>query len=204
MSWARPSSTKAIAVLVKSGKAGYLFYDSELLADLERMAPQNEAARKLLYKLASGILGDKDKETAHKAHRILASLDLPADQVLKSWTKALSHADSNVRNDAIGALTRLGPSAKSAKPALRERFTEETDFGCKEGILDALLAIDPDDPALVPLLIKEALDAPGSRVSDRAKRGLKALGAKAKAAFPKIEARLLGPKANSDDLFFRR
>ena len=63
--------------------------DSELLADLERMSPHNEAARKLLLRM----LGDDHAETAQEAHRILAELELPADQVLGVWTRALSHAD---------------------------------------------------------------------------------------------------------------
>src|SRR4051795_5492955 len=98
------------------------------------MGPHNEAARKLLLQL----LGDHHVETALEAHRILGRLDVPADQVLGAWTKALAHADAKVRNEAVSALRNLGHRASSAKAALRERFSKEDDYYCKGGILDAL------------------------------------------------------------------
>src|SRR5262245_18339838 len=43
MSWIRPSSTKAVAILAKSRK-GFVVSSGELLDDLERMGPHNEAS----------------------------------------------------------------------------------------------------------------------------------------------------------------
>jgi HEAT repeat protein len=149
MSWVRPTSAKAAAVLARSREKGSGLDDSGLLTDLERMCPHNGAAWKLLLRM----LGDDRAETSQEAHRILAGLELPADEVLGVWTKGLSHSNSKVRHEAIRALTRLGASAKPAASALRERFAKETDYYCQGGILDALVAIDPNDPALVPFLV---------------------------------------------------
>jgi HEAT repeat protein len=193
LSWVQPSSTKAVTILAKSQKEGSSHDSIDLLAVLERMSPHNEAARKLLLRM----LEDDRAETSQEAHRILARLELPADQVLGAWTKALSHADSKVRSEAISALTRLGASAKSAKPRLHERLTKEADY-CAGGILGALTAIDPDDPALLPLLIK-SMDDRESWVRYRAINCLEDLGPKAKDALPALEARLLNPEAKGKE-----
>ncbi len=187
ISLARPSSTKAVMMLVKGTGDGEIS-TNDLLAALERVSPHNKEARKLLFRM----LGDERAETAQEAHRILARLELPADQVLEVWTRALSHANSKVRSEAIYALMRLGSSAKTAKSALHARFQKEKDYHCKGSILDALTAIDPDDPALIPIVIK-SMDDRESWVRWRAISSLEALGPRAKDALPKIEARLLNP-----------
>jgi HEAT repeat protein len=192
MSWVRPASTRAVTILVKAREEGRP--DKALLAELERMGPHNEAARKLLLEL----LGDKHAETAQEAHRILADLELPADQALPVWMKALAHADSNVRQRAIQALRKFGPAAKSAKSKLHERFAAEKDYSCKGGILGALTAIDPDDPMLVPLLIR-SLDDPESWVRWVTLTCLEDLGPRAKAALPRIKAHLLSPKKDKEN-----
>jgi HEAT repeat protein len=186
MAWLRPSSTKAVAVLEQARKTIHVS-STDLLADLGRMSPHNPAARKILL----GMLGDDDAKTVREAYRILESLDLPADQVLGTWTRALAHADPEVRSRAIGALWTLGPAARPAVARLRERLTkEEKDF--RAYILQALVAIDPDDPTLVPLLIKSMQD-PDSYVRVTVIRTLAELGPRAKAALPEIEAHLLNP-----------
>jgi HEAT repeat protein len=197
LSWVRPSSTKAIAVLAKAKEERFGIDSSELLGDLDRMCPHNEAAVKLLLRM----LGDDRAETAREAHRILANLSLPADQVLGAWTKAMSHADPEVRSKAVWALRDLGPSAKPAKAALRERFAKEDDYNCKDGIMYALVAIDPDDPALVPFLVR-ALDDRDRSVSLNAVRCLDLLGPRAKEAIPAIEARLLKSGEGDKDAFW--
>jgi HEAT repeat protein len=196
LSWARPSSAKAVAVLAKSKEDNVKFADSQYRDDLERMVRHNEGAFKLLLE----ALGDKDMDTVRDAYFILSRLDLPAEQALKTWTRALSHADFQVRYGAIRALTRLGRSAKPAKAALRERYAKGTDEHSKREILDALLAIDPDDKALVPLLIK-SLDAPEQPVREQARACLITLGAKVKTARAAIEAILLSPKTLSDETY---
>ncbi len=192
MSWVRPSSTKAVTMRVKA-REDLEISNSELFADLERMCPHNEEARKLLFRL----LEDKDAETAQEAHRILAGLELPADRVLGVWTKALSHANSKVRSEALYALMKLGPNAKTAKSALHERFTKEKD----SGILFALIRIDPDDPALLPWLLR-SMDAGDRSFSLSAIRSLADLGPRAKDAMPRIEACLLNlGKGKTDDFY---
>src|SRR5262249_20766128 len=130
MSWVRPSNTKAVAILAKA-KGAFGTRNTDLLPQLERMSPHNEAARQLLLR----TLGDDHAETAQEAHRILARLELPADQVVRVWIKALSHADPKVRLEAITALGKLGPGAKPTKSALHERLKKENDYYCKGGIL---------------------------------------------------------------------
>ncbi|HEY7309598.1 MAG TPA: HEAT repeat domain-containing protein [Gemmataceae bacterium] len=192
VSWVRPTSRKAVTIL-ENARNG--LDAGDLLGDLERMSPHNPAARKLLFHM----LGDGDAKTAQEAHRILAGLELPAGQVLDAWTRALSHADSKVRSQAIAALRKLGSHAKSAKSTLRERFPKEHNSDCKGGILDALTAIDPEDPALVSLLI-QSMDDDASWVRYRALECLQELGPRAKAAFPRLKAKLLNPekKGKSD------
>jgi HEAT repeat protein len=194
MSWVRPSSAKAVAVLAKPREKDSGFDDTELLSDLERMCPHNEAARKLLLRM----LGDRREETSQEAYRILAGLELPADEALGVWTKALSHSDSEVRSKAVGALTRLGARAKPATSAMCERFAKETDSYCKGSILALLVAIDPNDPELVPFLIK-CLDDPESWVRNQASDCLADLGPRAKAALPALKARLLKPEAKGEE-----
>ncbi|HEY7423761.1 MAG TPA: HEAT repeat domain-containing protein [Gemmataceae bacterium] len=186
VSWVRPASAKAVAIIENSREA---VLAADLLGDLERMSPHNPAARKLLFRM----LGDTYAKTAQEAHRILAGLELPADQVLGAWTKALSHADSTVRSRAIAALTKLGPRAQSAKSALHERFAKEHNSECKGGILDALTAVDPDDTTLVPLLIQSMEDRE-SWVRYRALDCLQELGPRAKDALPRLKGKLLNPE----------
>ena len=191
LSWVPSSNPKIVRVLVKS-RDGREIDNKELLAALERLTPHNEEARKLLFRM----LGDGDSETVLEAHRILARLHLPADQVLEVWIKALAHADPNVRYVAVGDLYRLGPDAKLAKAPLHERVKKEEDGRARSGILSALTAVDPDDPALVALLI-ESLENRESPVRDEAIRCLAALGPKAKEALPRIETCLLKPRAEA-------
>lgn len=186
MSRVRPTNTKAVAIFARMIEENHSVH---MLADLERMIPHNEAALKLLFR----VVESKDAKTAQEAHHVLARLKLPADQELAVWTRALSHADSKRRSEAIYALRGCGPAAKPAKSALHERFNKEDDRDCKSAILDALFAIDPDDPVLVPILIK-ALDDPESWARWSALGHLEALGPRAKAALPRIEARLLNPE----------
>jgi HEAT repeat protein len=198
LSWVRPASTKAVTILENDREA---FLDDDLLGNLERMSPHNPAARKLLFRM----LGDDNAKTAQEAHRILAELELPAEQVLSAWTRALSHADSKVRQQALFALWKLGPSARSAKSTLYKRFPKETDHYRKGEILDALTAVDPDDPALVPLLIKsmDDSDSSDSWVRYRAINCFKELGPKAKDALPRIEARLFSSEEkDKGDLWY--
>jgi HEAT repeat protein len=201
LSWVRPASVKAVTVLEKAREA--VFDASDVLGDLERMSLHNEAARKLLFRM----LEDNDAKTPQEAHRILAGLELPADQVLGAWTKALSHADAEVRMQAIVALTKLGPRAKSAKSTLHERFPKERDHDCKANILHALTAIDPVDPALISVFTR-AMEDRESWVRITALHCLQELGPRAKDAVPRLEARLLKPeekgKENSlDDIEMR-
>jgi HEAT repeat protein len=187
--WIRPSNAKAVTIILKSDedRAGGR---KELLSDLARFSPHNEEARKRLF----GLLTDKDAETVAEAHRILAGLHLPADQVLEVWIKALAHNDPNVRSVAVEALERIGPGAKPAKAALLERFKKEEDGWLRRHILDVLAAIEPDGPALISFLI-DSIEDRDSPVRREAIRCLAALGPKAKEAIPRIEAYLSNPAA---------
>lgn len=189
VSWARPANAKAVAILVRSSEKGSPERKSALLSDLMRLCPHNEAARKALFRM----LGDEDAKVAYQAYSVLSRLDLPPSEVLGAWSRALSHRQSEVRQQALWQLRRLGPAAKAVKPRLIERFPMEADNYCKSGILEALTAIDPDDPALVPLLIK-SVDDKEYWLRYRAIECLGTLGPKAKEALPRLMARLFAPK----------
>jgi HEAT repeat protein len=185
----RPSSAKAVARLDQAKRNGDIS-GVELPADLGRMIPHNPAARDPLFRM----LKDADPATAREAYRILGTLHLPVDQAITTWTPALSHADPEVRSEAISALRTLGPAARPALAILRERFTKEKDdeHGCKSGILNALSAIAPDDTGLIPFLLK-AMDDPDWFVRRTAIWRLTDFGPRAKAAVPQIEAHMFGP-----------
>jgi HEAT repeat protein len=184
----RPSNAKAVTIILKSDedRAGGR---KELLADLARLSPHNEEARTRLF----GLLTDKDAETVAEAHRILAGLKLPTDQVLGVWIKALAHADPKVRSLAVETLPKFGSGAKPAKAVLYERFKKEEDRWTKSYIFGVLTAIDPDDPALVPFLI-DSLEDSDAFLRSYAVDALADLGPKAKDATPRIEACLQNPR----------
>jgi HEAT repeat protein len=197
MSWVRPSCAKAVAILADARK-DLAVSRSDLLEALGRMGPHNEGALKLLFRM----LGDDDAETARAAHITLARLELPPEQVLGAWTRALSHPDPKVRLEADYALMSLGPAAKPARSALHERLTREADHDVKVGSIHALTAIDPDDPELMTFLTRAMEDGDSSiRLLD-AIRGLNDLGPRAKDAIPKIEARLFKPRGEGRDDFW--
>src|SRR5262249_9515400 len=80
-------------------------------------------------------------------------------------------------------------------------FPKEDNRDCKEAILYALTAIDPDDPALVPFLIRVLKDGDRS-ISIDTVRCLGRLGPRAKDALPTIEACLLKPREGDKDAFW--
>jgi HEAT repeat protein len=184
VSWVRPASTRAVTVLSREKED--ILRRSEGRAILERMVPHSETARKLLM----GLLEDRNPETVQEAYRILAGLELPADQGLDLFTKALSHSNSNVRSQAIEALVRLGPAAKPAKSVLLERMK-------KDGgdIIRALRAIDPDDPELVRLVMADKSE------TLHKVRLLTELGQGAKDAIPWLEAQLVNLENDQTDGF---
>jgi HEAT repeat protein len=141
---------------------------------------------------AVSLLGEDHVATAQKAHSILGTLELPADRVLGVWTKALSHSDEKVRAEAISALATLRAAARPAKAALLEQLKKEKNYYNKAGIHACLTLINPDDPDLVPRLIR-ALDDPESWVRWNAIDTLARLGPRAKAAIAEFEKRLLNP-----------
>src|SRR5262249_34856 len=149
MAWVLPSSARAITALEQANNASEIG-STELLADLEWMSPHNPAARKVLL----GMLSGQTSETAREAYRVVASLRWRTDVARTTWTKALSHADPEVRSLAINTLSKLSSEARPALAALRQQFMNENDYHRRAGILDALAAIDPDGPTLVPFLIK--------------------------------------------------
>src|SRR5262249_22718291 len=84
---------------------------------------------------------------------------------------------------------------------------KEQKYQGKSDILDALTAIDPDDPELIPFLIR-AMDDRDASARLHAVRNLGVLGRKAKHAVPELQARLFNPKDIDkgdilDDLFVK-
>lgn len=184
----RPASAKAVAVLATASVDR-----ADLLADLERMCPHNEAAVALLLR----VLKEADLETSKEAYRILAKLEDPTERLLEALTKGLAHSDTEVRTSVLEALGRFGPQAKSAKAALHAHFGKESDFQVKSAILDALTRIDPVDPALLRLLLA-ALNDEVTWVRMKAGENVAVLGPHGRTAAAVLEAKLFGPQRPRD------
>src|SRR5262245_57758980 len=70
---------------------------------------------------------------------------------------ALSHADRRVRRDAARALSRIGPAARGAVPAL-ERVLADADVQVRLQAVSALGRIDYDLQRLTPVLAERLID----------------------------------------------
>lgn len=198
MAWVRPANAKAVKIL-DDAQGHFRIHKRELLADLGRMSPHNPAAIKLLLRM----LEDDQAESTREAYSVLANLDLPADQVRGIWIKALAHADKGVRSKAIHALSKPGPAAKPALTALRAQLAREVDYYNRSSVLDLIARTDPDDPALLPLLIKSMEEDRDSWVRLQVITTLAGLGPKAKAAIPRIEANLFNTEKDRAADFMR-
>jgi HEAT repeat protein len=97
--------------------------------------------------------------------------------------------DPSVRRRLWAAelLTRLGPRAEAAIPALRRRLTDDPDAQVQRAALEALVAATPDPSDLTPLLVK-ALAV--NHLNGRASELLRRVGPTARQAAPGLRARL--------------
>ena len=109
----RPANARATTILLATRKDLGLS-SKDLLADLERLSPHNGEARKALIQM----LTNDNAETARDAYRTLNRLELPGDNVREAWTCPLSHADNEVRSEAI----RRSSEAWSPRESRETRF----------------------------------------------------------------------------------
>jgi HEAT repeat protein len=109
---------------------------------------------------------------------------------LPSITKALAHPNPLIRGQAARILSESGEAGKKSVPDLLRTMKDEQEEGTRVWMAGAILKLDPDEPAPIPVLIK-ALD-PGRAVATRktAADFLAVAGPRAKAAIPALEAML--------------
>lgn len=125
----------------------------QLVAQLghEDFAVREEATRQLadigrpaVHALREA-LKHSDAEVRMRARRILDRIETSVAHLIED----LKDDDANVRKNACEALERVGPPAKEAVPVLVEVMTKDKNTEVREAAMMALLAIDPDNKALV-------------------------------------------------------
>lgn len=190
LAWGRPTSNKAVPRLAELSRGGRWSEHGEAARGaLERMRPHNAAARRVLAQQ----LTEERKDEPRQPGAYRPPIYLPTDQVIDVWPRAIAHTDPAVRTGALQALATLGTRGKEMKASLLVLYPKETDDSCRAAVIDALVAIDPIDPALVPFLI-QAVDDRKSYVQWRALDALAVLGPRASATLPTIERNLLPPE----------
>jgi beta-lactamase regulating signal transducer with metallopeptidase domain/HEAT repeat protein len=150
----------------------------------------------------SGIGRPRMRDGREYAAFVLERMGPVAAPAVPELRAALEGGNIDVADRAAAALGAIGPHARAALPAL---FAALQSGNCFAG--QALVEIDPDNPALVPALI-EIVQNPPPRSSCQpaveAAVALKNLGPRAKAAVPALRQMLAQPNgpANPGEVSF--
>jgi HEAT repeat protein len=107
---------------------------------------------------------------------------------LPSITKALAHPNPLIRGQAARILADSGEAGKKSVPNLLKAMKDEQEEMTRVWMAGAIVRLDPDEPAPIPVLIK-VLD-PGRAIATRktAAEFLAEAGPRAKEAIPSLEA----------------
>lgn len=117
------------------------------------------------------------------------------DDPVGHWAEKLTHANVQVRMEAVVELGKLGPKAAPAVPAIADRLESDKDERVRLAAAGVLGQIGPDAKAAVPALIG-ALKDEGFDVASWSATALGKIGPGAKAAVPEL-AKMLGSYRSS-------
>ena len=128
------------------------------------------------------LMDDDDKDVRAAAANALVSRGERAVPTLVRW---LDRPEAGERADAILILGRIGPPARAAIPALKQRLRDDPDSEIRARAAIVLGSVAPGDTEVIDELIR-LLKSP--RKSDREKSAFacRMLGADAKGAIPAL------------------
>jgi HEAT repeat protein len=143
-------------------------------------------------KALEALLND---ETIAVQTAALQALKESAKSGLPAVTKALAHPNPLIRGQAARILADSGEAGKKSVPDLLKAMKEEQEEGTQVWMAGAIVKLDPEEPAPIPVLTK-ALD-PGRAAATRktAAEFLAEAGPRAQAAIPALEAMVKGGNA---------
>lgn len=154
-------------------------------------------------RLALADLQDRDRNVRVHAMYELQAIPAEPSRVVPALTGLLGEQDPHVRQNAIEALGRMGPSARDAIPALVGMLKDNSLLEIfRLDVVESLRKIAPDDEivaqAMIEFCVKVARHETRDDVS-RAIRNLGKIGARTNAVVPALVAAL-----SAKDIYVRQ
>lgn len=129
---------------------------------------------------------EADPKAAWYLAECIGGMRPSAELAVPKLVAVLEKGDPRAQRSVLVALTRFGPAAKGAVPALAKFLADQNNTGLNKETVDALVAIGPDAVSAMGEMLGQGADA----AQNLAAKVLSLIGPTSKAAVPKIAAAL--------------